>query len=200
MAEISIDVTGLTHLAAAGRRGRSAGPAGVTLSLVQGRATALVIARKGQMAALATAVREAYGVALPDGLRCAGDRVMFAGIGPGQWLAMRTGNADGIAFETELRARLAECASVSDQTDARVAIRAGGAHVRDMLAKLLPVDTDDRVFPKGSVASSLLGHIGATVLRSDQSPNFEILVSRSYAESLWRAMVHAGTEFGIDVT
>jgi len=199
MAEHAVDLTALAHLATPGRRGRGAGAAGVSLSLVRDRATAIVIARKGQIPALAAAVREAYGVALPEGPRCAGAPVMFAGIGHGQWLAFKAGGSDGAAFEAELRARLGGTASISDQTDARVAIRAGGAHVRDMLAKLVPLDLDARAFPVGSAASSLLGHISATVLRSDQSPDFEILVSRSYAESLWRAMVLSGTEYGIDV-
>lgn len=200
MAERDVDVTALAHLATPGRRGRSAGPAGVALSLVRGRATALVIARKGQMDALASAVREAYGAALPEGPRCAGDTVVFVGIGHGQWLALRPGSEDGFAFETELRARLGNLASLSDQTDARVAIGVAGPRARDLLAKLLPVDLDARAFPAGSVASSVLGHISATVLHSDQGPSFEIFVSRSYAESLWRAMVDSGTEFGIDVT
>lgn len=199
MAEISIDVTGLAHLATHGRHGRSAGAAGVTLSLVRGRTTALVIARKGQVPALAAAVRDAYGLLLPEGPRCAGDAVLFAGIGHGQWLALRSGSEDGFAFETELRARLAACASISDQTDARVTIRVAGPRARDTLAKLLPVDLDDRAFSAGSVASSVCGHISATVMRPDQSPIFDIFVSRSYAESLWRAIVHAGAEFGVDV-
>jgi sarcosine oxidase subunit gamma len=194
-----VDVTALAHLATPGRRGRSAGPAGVTLSLVRDRACALVIARKAQMAALAAAVHAAYGIALPEGPRCSGTGVSFLGIGQGQWLALREGSNDGTAFEADLRALLAGCASVSDQTDARVCIRAGGARVRDMLAKLLPVDLDERAFPPGAVASSLLGHISAVVARPDQSPSFEIFVSRSYTESLWCAMVPAGTEFGIDV-
>jgi heterotetrameric sarcosine oxidase gamma subunit len=200
MAEIIVDTTALAHLATSGRRGRSAGAAGVALSLVRGRAVALVIARKGQTAALATKVREAYGVALPEGPRCAGDAVLFAGIGHGQWLALRAGSEDGFGFESDLRARLGGLASINDQTDARVAIRVAGPRAPDLLAKLVPIDLDARAFPAGSVASSVLGHISATVLRSDQSLSFEILVSRSYAESLWRAMVHAGTEFGIDVT
>lgn len=199
MAETSIDVTALGHIATMGRRGRSSGAAGVTLSLIRGRACAMVIARAGQMQQLARRVQEAYGVALPEGPGCAGVAVMFVGIGYGQWLALRAGSDDGAAFEIELRAALAGCASVSDQSDARVALRAGGGRVRDMLAKLLPIDLDERAFPPGSAASSLLGHISATVVRSDQSPTFEILVSRSYAESLWRAMVAAGAEYGIDI-
>lgn len=198
-AHAASDVTALADIAAPGRLGRSAGPAGVTLSLIRGAACAMVIQRKGQQAALAAAARKAFGCEPPHAPACVGGAVRFAGIAPGQWLALRAGSDDGVAFEQDLRAVLAGTASISDQTDARVGIRAGGARVRDMLAKLCPVDLDDRAFPAGRVASTLFGHISGAILRPDQSPAFEIFVSRSFALAFWRGMVAAGTEFGIDV-
>jgi sarcosine oxidase subunit gamma len=200
MSETIATTTGLDPLATPGRVGRSAGAAGVTLSLVRGRACAVVIARKGQADALAAAVRAAFGLALPKTptlVREGG--VAFVGMGPGQWLTFRDGSDDGAAFESDLRAALADTASVSDQTDARVGVRAGGPRVREMLAKLLPIDLHPLVFPQGSAASSVMGHISVTVVLADSVPTFEILVSRSYADSLKRGIVAAGAEFGIDI-
>jgi methylglutamate dehydrogenase subunit D len=200
MSEIEVDPTGLAHIAAPGRRGRSAGAAGVSLSLVRDRACAMLIARKGQAGPLADLVQAKYGCALPDGPRRAGSgATAFVATGPMQWLAFRNGGDDGCAFERELFEALGACASIVDQTDARVGVRVAGPKVRNMLAKLLPIDLDQSVFAPGAVASSLIGHISVTVVHLDQSPGFEILVSRSYAESLWRAVAAAGAEFGIDV-
>ena len=160
---------------------------------------ARVTARRGEGARLAQLFHTSFGVAPPSGSRRAsqGD-VGIAGVAPQTWLATR--DHAGNAFAQSLRSLLADCASVSDQTDAYVILRFTGPMVRDMLAKLIPVDVHPRSFEVNDVAQTICGYVNVTLWRledaADRNPVFEIWVARSLAVSLYQAVCHAAAEFG----
>jgi methylglutamate dehydrogenase subunit D len=191
--------SGLEGLAIAGHYGAE-GAAGVTLTLRNDLAVAMVIARRAQHDSLALRVRDTFGLDLPATPRRAeAGPTAFVWSGPGQWLAC----AEGIeprTFETRLRSELAGLASVSDQSDGRVVVRVSGACARDMLAKGVMVDLHPRAFGPGDAAVTSIAYIGAHLWQVDATPTYELAVYRSFGVSFWRWLLDAGAEFGVAVT
>jgi sarcosine oxidase subunit gamma len=91
-------------------------------------------------------------------------------------------------------------ASVSDQSDGYTLIRLSGTHVRDALAKLVPIDVHPRAFKVGDVASTVASHVGVTVWRMPDEPDstavFEVILFRSLTRSFWHALAEAAGEYG----
>jgi methylglutamate dehydrogenase subunit D len=165
-----------------------------------GLSLASVMARRGQLAALAGCIRERYGVELPRGnVRVAAPPVSFVGVGPESWLACEEGG--GSAFAGSLTGALAPFASVADQSDGYAILRVWGPNVRDALAKLAPIDLHPRAFEPGRAACSVASHIGVTLWRLDDDSDgysvFEIALFRSFANSFWHALAQSAAEYGI---
>jgi heterotetrameric sarcosine oxidase gamma subunit len=173
---------------------------GVVIRELDGLGIAVVLARKGQAAALAARVRERFGFDLVAGPKRAGaNDIHFLGTGPGTWLAIRAGGSN--AFATSLRDAIGEHASVADQSDGLAVVQVSGARVRDALCKPFAVDLDARAFQPGDVAVTPAGHVGATLWRVDDiegSPAFEIAVHRSFAASFRDHLLEAAAEFDRD--
>ncbi len=58
---------------------------------------------------------------------------------------------------------------MSNQSDARAALRLSGPHVRDMLAKGCMIDLHPSVFPPGAAAMTSIAHIGVHLWRLDNA-------------------------------
>ncbi|HEX4268679.1 MAG TPA: sarcosine oxidase subunit gamma family protein [Steroidobacteraceae bacterium] len=172
---------------------------GVIATERHGLGVARLAARRGQSARLTELFRASLGAELPSGPRrtSLGD-VGVAGVGPETWLATRDGA--GNAFAESLRRLLGDCAAVSDQSDAYVILRLTGPKVRDMLAKLVPIDVHPRGFQVNDVAQTVCGYVNVTLWRLEDSaqsdPAFEIWAGRSLAVSLHQAICHGAAEFG----
>ncbi len=173
--------------------------AGVTVQARDDLALAIVMARRGKRAQLAETVRAVFGVALPTGpKRVVAGQTAFIGMGPGQFLAVGQG-VDAMRFAADLAKTLADCASVSDQSDSRAILRLSGPRARDVLAKGLAVDLHPRVFGPDDAALSVIALIGAHLWRIDDAPTFEIAVFRSYAGSFAEFIAASAAEYGIAV-
>jgi methylglutamate dehydrogenase subunit D len=174
-------------------------PARVAVCERSDLALASVIARRGTDGALASKVREAFGVELPMlPRRSAAGSVAFVWAGPGHWLATCEGEA-GHRFEARLRTALAGLASVSDQSDGRAVLRIAGPCARDVLAKGLPVDLDPGVMQPGSALVSAIAHIGVHLWQLDATPTYDCAISRSYAQSFWHWLAASAAEYGLTV-
>lgn len=167
-----------------------------------GLGLATVQARPGRTGELRARVRALFGLDLPDAPRraAAGD-VAFLGTGPGAWLAVRDGAADGLA--RGLAADLAGLASVADQSDGYGVLRLAGDRVPDALRKGMTVDLHPAVFRPGDVAVTTAAHVGVTLWRlpdgADGRPCYEVACFRSYAGSFWRWLSESAAEFGLRV-
>jgi sarcosine oxidase subunit gamma len=154
---------------------------GVSLRERDGLGLAMVLARRGQRAALSSRLKESFG------------DVSFMATGPDTWLAVRA--EGGNAFASALREAMGDLASIVDQSDGLAVVRVSGPMVRDVLCKLFAIDLDARVFKPGDVAVTPAGHIGATLWRLEDEPDgsatFEIAVHRSFAASFWEHLVEA---------
>ena len=201
MADLALEpCSGLERLAVPGRHGHAAGAAGVMLALPRDRALASVMARKGSEAALASRVREAFGLELPDRPhRISSGPVAFVWAGPGQWLAGAEAQP-GHAFEARLRETLAGLASIADQSDGRTLVRVTGPRARDALAKGVLIDLHPRAFGPGDTAVTTVAHIGVHFWQIDEAPTYEFAMFRSFAPDFWRWLMDAAAEYGVDVT
>ncbi len=181
--------TPLAGLLRAGRHGHAAGAPG--LHLRERNPAAAAIARRGS-------------AALPDLPRRPGcvtiGTAEFIWTGPGLWLALDSA-PEGLArfgFARALAERFGGDASVTDLTGARAILRLRGPAVRDTLAKLVPIDLDETVFPAGAAALTLAGHVGVTLWRPTPE-DWDIACYRSFGASLLHDLLEAAAEFGCEV-
>ncbi len=179
---------------APGRRGRAAGPPGLTIQERAGRTIVGIAARRGREADLVEAVRGRWGVVLPTTPRVVDSgMVSFAWAGSGQWLAHAPAEA---GLEAALRSALDGLAALVAQGDGRVVLLLGGGGVRTVLATLVPVDLHPRSFGPGDTAITLAGHVGIHLRQLDEAPTFELTAFRSFADHLCECLLDAGRAQG----
>lgn len=186
-------------IAQAGQIG-AAGAAGVTASLLDGFGLATLIAAPGGAAALSQAVEGRLGIALPTTPKVVSNASHDAiWSGPDQW-QLRAATREGFG---DLLDALSAQGSVSDQSDARAAMRLSGPHAREVLAKGVMLDLHPAAFAVGDTALTSIAHIGVHLWRLDDGPDgsvFEIMVARSMVGSFWSWFAASAAEFGCRVT
>ncbi len=138
-----------------------------------------VMARKGIGA---EAIGQALGLAAPATPSWTGDAdLALIGTGPGTWLARCDTPspewADGLA------ATLAGLASVTDVSSSYRVFRINGAGATRLLQRGAFVDFTPPAFAPGSVAVTVIAHIGVIIRQIDAAPTYEVAVFRSLGES-----------------
>jgi heterotetrameric sarcosine oxidase gamma subunit len=84
-----------------------------------------------------------------------------------------------------------------DLSHSRTHIRINGTEAADFLNRFLPLDLREHSFPLGSVASSVIHHVGVTLWRS--AAGYEMFVPRGFAVTLWHGFVEVAEQFGVEV-
>ncbi len=84
-----------------------------------------------------------------------------------------------------------------DISHSRSRLRISGVDAAEFLNRFLPIDLREPVFPVGSVASSVIHHVGVTLWRS--AAGYEIFVPRGFALFLWQGLVEVAEQFGAEV-
>jgi sarcosine oxidase subunit gamma len=182
-----------------GRHGRDLPAPGLRLQVLKPRAMVHVMARRNKRAELDRTVQTRYGVVLPDApILARGNKVSLLWAGHHQWLALAADEARANLI-AELQTSVGGAASLSDQSDARFAVMASGPKVRDTLAKLTPIDLHPWAFAPSQTALTLFGHLTGQITQIDDTPSYELMVFRGFAQCFWRAIHAAGAEFGIHV-
>ena len=135
----------------------------------------------------ATALNQALGIELPLPPRriTAGDTT-YLWSGPNTWLAI------GPTVAT-LEQKTAQLAAFTDQSDGQSLFRIAGPFARAILAKLVPIDLHESVFPPDGAALTLAGHIGIRLWREEDS--FVLTCFRGFAGALYHALTEAAAEF-----
>nr|WP_249780180.1 sarcosine oxidase subunit gamma family protein [Bradyrhizobium sp. dw_411] len=151
---------------------------------------------RGDNAALAARIHDAFGIVLPSGPQRVSNGVeAFIGVGPGVWLAVF--EKAGPQRASKLAASLAGLASVADQTSAYAVLRITGEAAREVLSRGAFIDFDPSVFGPGSAAVTTISHIGVSIWRIDDAPTFEVALFRSYADSFWHWLTTTCTALGV---
>jgi heterotetrameric sarcosine oxidase gamma subunit len=186
-------------IAQAGRIG-VAEPAGVTATLLDGFGLATLIAAPGGATVLSQAIEGRLGIALPSTPKIvSGTSHDAIWSGPDQWL-LRANAREGFGGLLEV---LSAQAAVSDQSDARAALRLSGPHVRNVLAKGVMLDLHPAAFAVGDTALTSIAYIGVHLWRLADGPDgsvFEIMVARSMVGSFWSWFAASAAEFGCQVS
>ena len=150
---------------------------------------------KGKKDQVKAAIRERYGVDLPDTpQRVEGKDIAFIWAGPDQWIAIAERGQDR-EIEVELKPLLDGLSSVVDQSDARAVVRISGPRARDVLAKGVPIDLHPRAFEANNVAITHASHIGIIFWQIDDAPAYEIAMFRSFADSFAHWLLESSAEF-----
>jgi sarcosine oxidase subunit gamma len=154
------------------------------------RSAVSVTAWPGKEASLADALNRAFALDLPAPGRWTRSGALVAlWVGPAQVLLQCESASPSVA---QIAAAVADLAAVIDVSDSRAVLRVSGPESRSILAALLPIDLHPRVFGPGHAATTLAAHLTVQVRQIDDTPSYDLAVSRSFAGSLWRALELAG--------
>lgn len=144
--------------------------------------------------ALEKAIRKTLGMDLPGPRGCLGSiddgqSMLFALARDQVMLASRM---DAAASMARLAKPLSGLASMTDQSDAWLAVSLSGPASRSALQRFCPLDLHPDVFPAGSAARTVMEHIGAVILRPPAATRpddgFWLFFPSSYAESFVHAL------------
>jgi sarcosine oxidase subunit gamma len=162
-------------------------------------AIAQVMGRKGQDAALRSAINGALGFDLPrPGYSATNGLTTAIWIAPETWLILRDGSP-GDELARELTAACAAAASIADQTWGKSIVRISGARARDVLAKGCRIDLHPRVFaPRKSVVTPI-AHIHAVLMQIDATPTFDLIVPSTLARDFVEWLRLSAAEFGYEI-
>jgi sarcosine oxidase subunit gamma len=174
--------------------------AGIVMRQIPLRAMAILRGDSGNPAFL-SGVREITGCDLPvepcRAAMTADDAVLW--MGPDEWLVVAPPNV-GSDLTQGLRDRLGDSHwAVVEVSDALAMISVGGPRARDLLAKGCTLDLHPRAFGPGHCANTLLSKAQVTLHQIDAAPTFSIYVAHSFAVYLWRWLLDAGLEYGVQV-
>ncbi|HQT40460.1 MAG TPA: hypothetical protein PK231_13595 [Acidocella sp.] len=132
------------------------------------------------------ALEAALGLALPlTPVSIVVNDVRYLWSGPEAWLALGAPPASLAAARPY--------AAITDQTDGRAIFHLAGPHATEALAKLVPIDLHETVFPPNGTALTLAGHISVQLWREGEV--FALACFRSFAQSLYASLIEACREF-----
>lgn len=160
---------------------------GIEIAIVHEAAVALVLASRANADAAAGAL------AVLSSTRGASVRAA----GPGSWYVVDA-NADEGTFLRRVGDSVGPAGAVVDQSSGRVLFRIEGEHAAAALSKVAFVDLFEASFPTGDSATTMAAGIGVHLHRTGPQ-SFELLVMRSYAESLIDRLKLACREYGYRV-
>lgn len=87
-----------------------------------------------------------------------------------------------------------------DLTHVRAVFRLSGIAARSVLEKVCALDLSDDMFPAGAAGRTVVAGVVTELVRDDPDgvPSYLLVPSRSFAASLWDAVVDAGAEYGMN--
>lgn len=162
---------------------------GVALEEVRGLAIVSIAVPQGGSDALAKALPDAYGAALPkagETSRSNDGQIRFLGMASDQIFAIFDhGEPDAVAVISE---KLADAAYYTLQSDNWVALRISGPKSRAALERICPIDLAPSAFPEGRVARTLMEHLGV-IIWPDDADSFFLISASSSARSFLDAVI-----------
>jgi len=139
-------------------------------------------------AAFVQAVQAAAGAALPltPNTVATGNDVTALWLGPDEWLLV-TAPEGQRELEQALNDKLDDLfAAVTDVSSYYTTIEVAGSAAADLLARGTALDLHPRAFHTGACAQTLLAKTAATIVKTADTPVFEVIVRVSFADYLWR--------------
>lgn len=155
---------------------------GVSATERVGLGMATVMLRRYKSGEFVQKVKQYHRIELANApVRSRSDQTSFIGTGTGKWLAVFDRPSPN--FLEELRLEFDGLASVVDQSHAFGVLRLSGPAALATLEKGVQIDLAPDTFPVGHAAVTSIVHVGVTLWKVDDSPTFDIAVTRSFAGS-----------------
>ena len=145
------------------------------------------------------AVEKTLGVNLPlkPNTGSVANTVSVLWLAPDEWLLITPSDQ-----ETQLVQTLGDSlgqipTSVTDITGSQTLLKLSGQSALKLIAKGCSVDLHPRVFGPGQCAQTILAKVPIVIWRPDDTPTYNIVVRRTYADHLARWLEDAGYEYGL---
>ena len=120
-------------------------------------------------------------------------------LGPDEWL-LNSIPDDESSLEKDLNTALTDVDhSVTNVSDSSTIIELSGPHARSVIMKGCAVDIHPRVFKPGDAFQSNMAAASVIMWQLDLIPTFNIMVRASFASYLWKWLLDAGAEFGVQI-
>ena len=120
-------------------------------------------------------------------------------LGPDEWHIVTPPVAQTTLLDSLEAAFNGMHVAVTDVTGGQSVITVSGPSARDVLAKGCPLDLHPTVFKPGDCAQTLLAKANVVIRCVEDSPSFELIVRRSFAEYAAGWLVDAGVGYGVGV-
>ena len=145
--------------------------------------------------------RRLFDLALPTepNTTARSDTLTALWLGPRSWLLTAGGPSTLTAFAAKRDALNQLGGALFDVSASRVAWALAGPSAADVLAKACPLDFHRRAFSVGACAQSVFGHVNVLVDKRDETPTFTLMVARSFAHDVDRALGVVAAQYGFDV-
>ena len=145
--------------------------------------------------------RRLFDLALPTepNTTARSDTLTSLWLGPRSWLLAAGGASTLTAFAAKRDALNQLGGALFDVSASRVAWALAGPRAADVLAKGCPLDFHRRAFSVGACAQSVYGHVNVLVEKRDETPTFTLMVARSFARDVDRALGAVAAQYGFDV-
>ncbi len=147
------------------------------------------------------AVEGVVGIGLPlePNTVADGPKATVLWLGPNEWLLLTQPDQQA-GMAQALRDALGDLfAAATDLTGGQTVINLRGDHARDVLSKGCTLDLHPRVFGPGRCAQTHLAKAVVFIRQLDDSPSFDIIVRRSFADYLALWLKDAAQEYGLAV-
>ena len=145
--------------------------------------------------------RRLFDVALPNKANTSArsDTLTALWLGPRSWLLV-AGDASMLTDFTGKRDAInRQHGALFDVSASRVAWALAGSRAAEVLAKGCPLDFHRRAFAAGACAQSVYGHVNILVEKRDELPTFVLMIARSFARDVDRALSVGALQYGFDV-
>ena len=180
-------------------RSESAGPADASVTLTE-RPFLVHLNLRGDPSdrAFLDAAERELGVGLPlePNTVARGRDLAVLWLGPDEWLVLAPPERTGV--EADLRQALdGQRHAVVDVSGGQTVVSLSGGRARDVLAKGCTLDLHPRVFGLGRCAQTLIARANVTIWQDDETPSYDLIVRRSFADYLALWLSDASREYGL---
>jgi sarcosine oxidase subunit gamma len=120
-------------------------------------------------------------------------------LGPRSWLLAAGGASMLTDFAAKRDALNQQGGGLFDVSASRIAWAIAGPRAAIVLAKACPLDFHPRAFAVGACAQSVYGQVNVLVEKRNETPTFTLMVGRTFARDVDRALGVAALQYGFDV-
>lgn len=118
-------------------------------------------------------------------------------LGPDEWLIITPPDGEN-TIVASMESSLGDIhSSITDQTGGQTIIRISGPSARDILAKGCTLDLHPTVFGPGRCAQTMMAKAMAIIVYTDDTPTFDLVIRRSFADYVHAWLQDAALEYGL---